>query len=184
MALWSLKICHEAKVIAYIVDFHASFWDWSYIYSLLNQFITLRRGPSSKSDESSLLWSMWDDTGILVLSHVEISPFCWLASKLLLSSPLNLSSAMLLSQMCLIWCLTLVEKSFNTLEILQFWFLVLKPSGTRKSSHLTELWDRLWHVHLLLLQALSSHDTERLEENSGVGILAVAVTFWELMHPL
>lgn len=156
----------ERWLTAYTVNFHALFLGRSYIWSLLNQFITLIRSSCSKKKKkggvcvcaSSLLWSIWDDTDIPMLSHVEISPFCWSASKLL-STPLNLSSAMLLPQMCLIWYLTLVERASIHLKYFYFWFLVTKPSGTRKFAHLADLWDGLWHVFLLLLQAFSPHET-------------------------
>lgn len=119
-SLW--KIYHVGKVTAYIVDFHASFQGRTYIRSLLDQFITLIRGLCWKRGASFLLWSMWDDTGIPMLSHVEISPLCWSASKLLPSTPLNLYSAMLLPQMCLIWYLTLVERASIHLKYSDFGF--------------------------------------------------------------
>lgn len=158
------------------VDLHTSFQGWSYIYSLLTRFITLIRAPGSRKDASSLLWSIWDDSGIPMLCHVEVSQFFWLVSKCLSPIFLDLSSAVLFNRFDT-W-----HKSVSAIEIHWFWFLVTKPSGTSKFAHLTVLWDGLWHALLLMLQALYPHEMERLERNCGMGILAVTMAFWELLH--
>lgn len=150
---------------------NASFQGQSYVYSLLNQFTILITRPGSQWCIFTVKYLRWQWCSWC--SPMEVSPFCCLMLKLLPLLPLNLLFCYALPQMS-VWYLTLAKElqyNWNTL----LWFPVTKPSGTRKSVHLLELWDGLWHA--LNAAGTSPHDAERLERSSGMGILAVTVTF-------
>lgn len=180
MVLWSLKIYHEGKVTAYIVNFNAFFWGQSYIYSLLNQFITLTRQAITSLLKKGFILFVVEYVGWYWHSCVASSGNFWILlvsiKTFCLQPPASLFCRAASTDVCDL-ILDTNRKCFNTLKILWFWFLLSKPSGTGKFAHLTELWDGLWHVLVLLLQALSPHHTQRLEKNSGMGILAVTMAF-------
>lgn len=171
---------------AYTTNFYALFLGQSYIWSLLNQFITLISSCTKEKKKKRCM--------LFIVEHVG---WCWHScavscgnfSILLISIKTSLHSPE--SLLChapstdvsdLI--LDTSRKSFNTLEILQF--LVSSYQTFRHQEICTSCRALRWALTCTFVSAGGTFPSwyKRLKKNSRVGILAVTMTSWEFMHLL
>lgn len=181
----------ERWLTAYTVNFHALFLGRSYIWSLLNQFITLIRSSCSKKKKKG------GGVCVRVLFIVEHLGWYWHSyvvscgnfSILLVSIKTSLHPPESLfchapSTDVSDLILDTSRKSFNTLEILLF--LVSSYQTFRHQEICTSCRPLRWALTCIFVTAAGIFPSwnKRLKKNSGVGILVVTVTFWEFMHLL